>query len=414
MSQFTGSRTSRKAIAKPKKPYPKYPLSPHPSGKWQKKILGRICYFGSWARRVNGRLERVEGDGWKEALADYENQAKYLHAGEPVPEHPEQSEGLTVLELCNAFLESKQRKVDSGEIGLRMFQDYKEIKNLLLATFGGTGLVQTLKPADFANLRAEMAKKWGPTRLGNAITRVKSFFKHAADNELIDKPVKYGPEFRKPDKSVLRKNRAKQPKKMIEAAELRTIINAADPALKAMILLGLNAGLGNNDCATLPFNALNLKTGWIDFPRAKTGIERRAPLWPETIQAIQEAKSVRPNPARHTEEELVFLSERGTAMVRPVGSSRVDLVTIQFAKLVKTLKLHRPGLGFYTLRHVFRTIADAVRDPVAIDLIMGHTDASMANHYRERIEDEDARLRAVTNHVRSWLFVEGITVGGVA
>jgi hypothetical protein len=33
---------------------------------------------------------------------------------------------------------------------------------------------------------------------------------------------------------------------------------------------------------------------------------------------------------------------------------------------------------------------------------MGHADASMAAHYRERIEDQ--RLVDVVNHVRAWLF----------
>src|SRR5262249_39330715 len=68
------------------------------------------------------------------------------------------------------------------------------------------------------------------------------------------------------------------------------------------------------------------------------------------------------------------------------------------------LHLHRAGIGFYTLRHVFRTVADAARDPVAIDLIMGHSDPSMGAHYRQRVEDD--RLRAVADHVRRWLFGE--------
>src|ERR1700676_4771639 len=73
-----------------------------------------------------------------------------------------------------------------------------------------------------------------------------------------------------------------------------------------------------------------------------------------------------------------------------------------FTNLMKSLDVHRDGVGFYTLRHVFRTVADGARDPVAIDLIMGHADPSMGGHYRERVED--SRLQAVTDHVRNWLF----------
>ena len=60
--------------------------------------------------------------------------------------------------------------------------------------------------------------------------------------------------------------------------------------------------------------------------------------------------------------------------------------------------------SFYNLRHTFRTIADESKDPPAIDAIMGHTDQSMGSRYRERIDD--ARLLAVVNVVRSWLWPE--------
>jgi hypothetical protein len=80
-SKSTRSRRSRKGAAdRPKKPYPGFPLTPHAGGAWQKKILGRSRYFGHWARRVNGKLTRIEGDGWKEALEIYKAQADDLHA----------------------------------------------------------------------------------------------------------------------------------------------------------------------------------------------------------------------------------------------------------------------------------------------------------------------------------------------
>jgi hypothetical protein len=81
LNKSTASPPRRKAKAKPKKPYPEFPLSPHASGKWQKKIRGSTYYFGRWANLVNGRLERIEGDGWKEALESYKAQADDLHAG---------------------------------------------------------------------------------------------------------------------------------------------------------------------------------------------------------------------------------------------------------------------------------------------------------------------------------------------
>jgi integrase len=79
-----------------------------------------------------------------------------------------------------------------------------------------------------------------------------------------------------------------------------------------------------------------------------------------------------------------------------------DLVGNRFTNLLKSKKVYRSRLGFYTLRHVFETMAGDAKDQIAVDLIMGHVDGSMAGHYRERIED--TRLRAVVDHVRKWLW----------
>src|SRR5262249_6507760 len=56
------------------------------------------------------------------------------------------------------------------------------------------------------------------------------------------------------------------------------------------------------------------------------------------------------------------------------------------------LDMHREGVGFHTLRHVFEAIAGATKDQVAVDFIMGRTDQSMANAYREKIDDTRLRL----------------------
>jgi integrase len=399
MSQPTRKTRSRKAADRPKKPYAEYPLSPHSSGKWQKKIRGKIHYFGNWAKRVNGQLVRVEGDGWKEALELYKAQADDLHAGRTPRVNSDQ---LNLAQLCNQFLTAKLRKLESGEISKRTFQEYRETTDMLIAAFGANRLVEDLAAEDFGKLRGDMAKRWGPVRLGNLIGRIKSVFKFGLDNGLIDKAIRFGSEFRKPGRAVLRRHKAQNGLKMLEADELRQLIDAADVQMRAMILLGVNSGLGNHDVASLPLAALDLEKGIIDYPRPKTGIERRCPLWPETIAAVRQAIAQRPEPQHEEAANLVFINSRGSQWTRSTEKSRIDNVSIQFKLMLRRVGLYRQGLGFYTLRHVFRTVADAARDAVACDIIMGHSDPSMGGHYRERVED--SRLRAVAEHVRQWLF----------
>ena len=72
---------------------------------------------------------------------------------------------------------------------------------------------------------------------------------------------------------------------MFEATELRKILKGAGQPMNVMILLAVNAGMGNADVGQLPMSALDLGAGWLNFPRPKTGIMRRCPLWPETVAA---------------------------------------------------------------------------------------------------------------------------------
>jgi hypothetical protein len=215
---------SRKAADRPKKPYAEFPLTPHASGKWMKKIRGKIHYFGNWAKRVDGKLVRAEGDGWEQALALYKAQADDLHAGRTPRLNADR---FTVAGLCNRFLAAKQRKLESGEIGQRMFGEYKATTDRLVATFGGKRRVDDIASDDFEAMRAELAKQFGRIRLGNEITRVKSVFKYANDNGLLERAVRYGSEFKKPGKAVLRKHKADADGNMMEADEIRKLLDAS-------------------------------------------------------------------------------------------------------------------------------------------------------------------------------------------
>ena len=102
--------------------------------------------------------------------------------------------------------------------------------------------------------------------LGNEIQRVRTLFKFAFDEGIIDKPVRFGASFKKPNRKTVRKARHAAGPRMIEAKELRTVLAAAGPPMKAMILLGLNAGFWQTDIANLPLKAIDLKKVGSTFP----------------------------------------------------------------------------------------------------------------------------------------------------
>jgi integrase len=168
--------------------------------------------------------------------------------------------------------------------------------------------------------------------------------------------------------------------------------------MKAMILLGVNCGYGNCDVGTLPISTIDFDKGWASYPRPKTGVERRCPLWPETIAAIKEALAKRPTPKDPADSELVFVTKYGGRWFKGTLDNPISK---EMRKLLDSLDIngHR---NFYALRHTFETAGAEGRDQVAVDHIMGHVRDDMASVYRERISDE--RLQAVVNTVHDWLW----------
>ncbi len=204
----------------------------------------------------------------------------------------------------------------------------------------------------------------------------------------------------------MRIHRAERGPNLFTAGEVRRLIDAAGPSMRAMILLGINCGFGNADCGTMPLSAVDLEGAVIDFARPRTDIARRCPLWAGTVAANLEVVDRRPIPKNKENADLVFLTlHRGSWLKEEYTSPMV----LETRKLWKRLGINgRNRLGFYTLRHTFRTVADESRDQIAVDHIMGHVDESMAGHYRERISDE--RLRAVAEHVRRWLCPSAVSI----
>jgi len=396
------------SILIPRKPHPDFPLTPRGDGRWCKKIRGKLHYFTGTDDEALSEWLRVKDD---------------LLAGRTP--HPKDDERLTLALLCNRFLTDKKARIASGELDPKTWADYYRGCEHAIAVLGKTAVVSELSPDDFARLREKLAVGRGPVGLKNEIGRIRVAFNWAFENELLDRPARFGKSFDKPARPVLQraKQQAEQArgKKLFGRDEILMLLDAASVPMKAAILLGINCGMGNSDIARMPINALDLENRWLDYPRVKTAVERKAPLWKETVAALRAVIANRPKPKDPAHASLVFLTRNGVPWVRftmidatdtaPRKESLCNAVASEFERLLVKLSIKRRGVGFYSLRHTFRTVASSAKDEPAASHIMGHSARpdDMAAVYREEIPDE--RLQAVARHVHDWLYSTKATNG---
>ena len=369
-----------------------YPLTVNGNGYWSKKIKGEVHYFGP--------LSDPEG-----AAAEWVRVKDHLLAGLPRPSKDDEDDSGRLGTALNLFMAEKEDAVENGELSSVQFGHYLRTCKLIAKEFGKRRPIESLTENDFGRLRRILAKGCGLVGTKNKILWVRTIFKWFYDSGKIDRPVRFGSQFKIPSKKAIRRERVTSAKvRHLEADQIRLILNdgfsanrrCMRPQWKALVLMGINCGFGSSDLSTLRFNALDLKGGWHDHSRTKTGVPRRAKLWPETVEAINEYLD-----EREARNGLVFVNSRGNPWNVESGQNREDGIHRGFRRTLDELKLHSKGLGFYSLRHSFRTIADRAKDTPAVDKVMGHVDESMADPYRAYIEDE--RLEAVAEAVRRWL-----------
>ena len=412
------SKARKSKPVKPSKPYADYPLTPHPLGKWCKKVKGVLYYFGEWADpdgALNEWLERQDG----------------IRAGIDHERQNQESSGDDVAFLCNDFLASKLEQVEAQDIEQATYDKYEKTCDRIVEFFGKRRRLDSLDSPDFRRLRGSWPKSWNASSINNEIARVKACLNYGWEAGVVDTPIRTGPNFKRVPKKKLRLERAKKPKKLFTAEEIHGLIDAADVQLKAMILLGINAAYGNADCGRLQIPAIDFERCWLEGLRHKTAVERAAWLWPETIAAVNDAIEQRYDNAPETLADHVFITKRRQAWYRATGKD--DAITQAFSKL-RTKVLIKPGVkrliesgeskekasasakarwngvNFYALRHTFETIGGNAKDQIAVNYVMGHCDDSMAAVYREGIDPQ--RIVDVCSFVRDWWIDGKPTKGG--
>lgn len=363
--------------SRPDAPYPGFPLTPHPRGYWCKKIRGKLHYFGRIA------------DGWEAAEALYELQREDLHAGRE-PRRPDDGR-LTVASMLNRYLDWQRQRADNGKIEERSWQESKETAAMFAAFVGRNLPVDSLRVADFGDWRQHLDSRYAVTTIVGHTARIRAAFRWAYEYELIERPMRYGVGFT-PSSDELRRHRSESPDSYIDAGDIHAILGKCNRHVAAMVLLGINCAYGNMDCARLTFDALDLAGGWATFARGKTGVRRRAKLWPETTAALLDSIAARPQHTDPALQDTVFVTKYRNAWDS-------GAIAKEFSKACSLSGV--TGQGFYSLRHTFRKVASDVGDDMATRWVMGHKVPGIDAVYLGG-HQATGRLEKISDHVRQW------------
>ncbi len=274
----------------------------------------------------------------------------------------------------------KDRALKDGEISQVTFNEYEAVCDVM-AAWGKHRQLSTLTAVDFRLLREALGqgktKQLGPVTLKRRLAIARMILKSARKLRVT---VDYDDDLRSPSARILRQIKNSRVR-LFKSKQVRQIVADANRELRGMILLGINCGFGPQDCCDLPTNRVDLVNGWHNFHREKTGVERRCPLWPETVKALRGA----------TNNGKVF-----------AGKWNRRNIAYHFRRLVDDFYI-KDVTEFYSLRRTFETIATTSGVPQAvIDAIMGHVPAAddMSATYRQKIFNE--QLLQCSNHVRKW------------
>ncbi|MDA7932202.1 tyrosine-type recombinase/integrase [Mariniblastus sp.] len=360
-----------------------------PTGQYRKKYKGHTLYLGA---KPDGVLNQ-----WLAKTDQLEIDLKASAALE--------GDSVTVKQLCDLFLSGKDRQVQTGELSPATFRGYLQHGKLITKFFGRDKLIADLRPKDFESLKAHMAKTKPQKRNGKTVKQAKGnlsleslrtyirvtkvFFNFAVDEGLLDRVPWTKSTFGMPTQKAVQKQRAKRLPRQATREEIKAVIAVSNDTWNALILFAINSGSGNMDSALLRW--ADIKDGWVNSSRNKTSKPKRFKLWPETLKAMEKLKRY--------DDGLVFHGRQGGDYI---PKSKTDQISRIFTELAVKAKVKRQNLSFYSLRHTFQTIADENVDLVATQVIMGHSRNSISDNYRGKISD--ARLEAVTDHVRRWLF----------
>ncbi|XZE56136.1 tyrosine-type recombinase/integrase [Planctomycetaceae bacterium SH139] len=369
------------------------PLSHHRNGQWCKKVKGKLRYFGT---DLDAALKR-----WAE-------EKDHLLAG---LEPPRTDKSATLAELANLHHAYVKQQANEGNLRSDHPRQYKRVLGRLIESLGANARIDKLTPASWAKVRADLLlfspsakvgkrKQRAATTMTTDIALIKSFLNWAKEEKHISE-INTGQQLKPPAARVALLAKKAKGKQLWDRGDLLRAIEAADRTFKPVLLLAINGAMGARDISLLTRSQWKRGQEFMDSVRNKTGVDRRIWLWPETRQAIEDAKNHRPEPFRQAFKNRLLLTKTGRPWQQIIDDTASDPAQQAMKRLADKLGIDRK---LYDCRRTFRTKASEVCDLEAINLCMGHKERGEGATYVQEISDE--RIKKVCSHVREWLFKE--------
>lgn len=389
-------------IQKPNKPCKGFPLFAHDNGQWCKKVKRRPYYFGRWADDPKGET----------ALRKWISRKDGIFAGLDGLRVEGNKGSVTVGQLRKEFLETKATQLAAKELSPVTYADYIYELARFVKKIGESAEVAALRPEHFAAYNRVLIteRKLGRHARKRVIAYCKAMLNWGAGNGRSPLPV-FGTAFKAPDTSpdAIRQAKARageidNSQRIVTGGEIDRMLAACHPQFRAIILLGINCGLGPADIGRLRWCNINMATGKLDMPRGKTGTPRVGYLWKRTRKSLMRVAKLKRNAeaiANDGPDALVFVTRTGKPFYREVtrtdGNVKVEqAISGPINKLVRSLGL--TGVSFYRFRHSFASLAVKGRDREAVDLAMGHADHTMGRRYMH-VEFDFRRIKRVAKIV---------------
>lgn len=388
-------------------PYDGFPLRRHRNGHWYKSVWNprtkrsEQFYFGSWRDDPKGvRAMQDPQHGWlarRDAIKGGIDNVRVEAVGG----------AMTLGDLMSRFLTFKRDKVRAGELSPATLGDYlREVEAFVAFQKPGTP-PGGLRPEHFSAYVNHLVtvRQLGRHARKRVRAYIMAFLRYGAGNGWFTIPTT-GVDWAAPatDPDSMRQARARAgiadySDRIVTGQEIDQLLARSSPTFRAMILLGVNAGLGPADLGRLRWEVIDLARRRLIFPRFKSGVPRACFLWKRTCNALLRVRELKHNRLAlegEGEKALVFVTRRGRPYYQErevfadvvingvksrklVGVSVRNSISITFGRMANQLKLE--GLALYRLRHTCGTLGRRARDSEALNLVMGHKVAGIPEVY---------------------------------